>query len=252
LFPDGFRLSGGETYQPETRRKKMVRKPVVRIVLVLSLLTLAGIVALAAGGHRGVVTSSDGRLSIATQGPSHIKTWVESDASLTTIAGNLSRYPNGVFFCCYGFTISASGSVIGSTNWVAIPFTPNANYSVKKVEASVGYVTGTNGVTLSVNADSGGVPGAALAGLNLTGLETFGNCCTLAVAGGAAGLPVTQGTQYWVVVSTSNSTQDTWDAWAFNSTDMRLFPFAFFSSQNGVWLTSSNYLPGYAVLGTQQ
>jgi hypothetical protein len=228
----------------------MVRKPVVRIVLVLSLLTLAGIVALAAGGHHGVITSQDGRLTIAQQGPSHINHWIERDAALTTIAGNLSRYPNGIFFCCYGFTISGSGSIIGSNNWVAVPFTPAANYSVKKVEVSVGFVTGVNGVTVSLNADSGGVPGAALASADLSGLESYGSCCTLAVAGGGGGLPVAQGTQYWVVVSTDSTTNTTWDAWAFNSTDMRLFPIA--SSQGAGWTAGQNLLPGYAVLGTQQ
>ena len=226
----------------------MVRKPVVRIVLVLSLLTLAGIVALAAGGHHGVLTSKDGRMSIATQGSAHIKPWIEPDSGLTTIAGNLSRYPFGVYFCCYGFTISSSGSIIGATYWTAVPFTPDANYNVKKVETSVANASGTNGVTLSVNADAGGVPGAALASLNVTGLGVFGECCTLAVASGPGGLPVTKGTQYWVVASTSSATNDTWDAWAINSTDMRLGTIA--GSQGGPWSAGENLVPGFAVLGT--
>lgn len=228
----------------------MVRKPVVRIVLVLSVLTLVGIVALAAAGRHGIVASQDGRQTIATHGPSsHIKPWIEPDAGLTTIAGNLSKYQNGVFFCCYGFTISGPTSIIGSTYWAAVPFTPTANSTVKKVEVAVGYVTGTNGVTVSVNADAGGVPGAQLAGGNFTGLENYGDCCQLVVASGHGGVAVNQGTQYWVVVSTSSGTSDTWDAWAFNSTDMRLFPIAGYN--NGVWSAGQNLLPGYAVLGTQ-
>ncbi len=54
-----------------------MRKPVVRIVLVLSVLTLAGIVALAAAGHHGIVTSQDGRMTIASQGPSHVTPSIE-------------------------------------------------------------------------------------------------------------------------------------------------------------------------------
>ncbi|MGH9500795.1 MAG: hypothetical protein ACRD3L_16760 [Terriglobales bacterium] len=229
----------------------MVKKPVVRILLVLSVLTLVGIAALAAAGRRGIVASVDGRQTIATHGPSsHIKPWADNDAGLTAIAGNLSKYPNGVFFCCYGFTISGPNSVIGATYWVGVPFTPSADSMVKKVEVSAAYVTGTNGVTLSVNSDAGGVPGAQLAGGNFTGLEAFGDCCQLVVASGKGGLPVKQGVQYWVVVSTSNATNDTWDAWAFNSTDMRLFPMAGYA--NGVWTAGQNLLPGYEVLGTIQ
>jgi hypothetical protein len=226
-----------------------MRKPVVRIVLVLSVLTLAGIVALAAAGHHGIVTSQDGRLSIATQGPSHTTPFVEP-AGLTTIAGNLSRYPNGVFFCCYGYTISGPQSFLGEAFWIAIPFTPSANITAKKIEVSVGYGgNGTNGVTLSLNSDASGLPGPALATLNATNLSNYGSCCTLVVAHGGSGIPLTGGTQYWVVVSTSSTTVNTFDAWAFNSTDMRSYPFASYNSKSGVWGASDGLLPGYAVLG---
>jgi hypothetical protein len=227
----------------------MVRKPAVRIVLVLSVLALAGIAALAAAGHRGIVTSQDGRMSIAKQGPSHVTPWNEPSTDLTIIAGNLSKYPNGVFFCCYGYTVSGPSSFLGSANWVAIPFTPTSNMTVKEVEVSVGWGgQGTNGVTVSVNLDANGLPGTALASLNATGLSDYGQCCQLVVAKSGTGLPVTQGTQYWVVVSTSISTQNTYDVWAFNSTDMRSYPFASYSTADG-WTKSDGLLPGYAVLG---
>jgi hypothetical protein len=229
----------------------MLKKPAVRIVLVLSVLTLVGIAALAAGGHRGIVASADGRQTIATHGPSsHITPWAEADAGLTPIAGTLSKYPFGTYFCCYGFTISGPNSQIGATYWSAVAFTPSANVLAKKIEVSAAYVTGTNGVTVGINADAGGIPGTQLAAGNVTGLGNFGDCCTLAVAGGKGGLPLSQGTQYWVVVSTSNQTADTWDAWAFNSTDMRLALVAGYA--NGAWSSGDNLVPGYEVLGTQQ
>jgi hypothetical protein len=230
----------------------MVRKPAFRIVVVLSILTLAGIVALAAAGQHGVVTSQDGRLSIAKQGPSHV-TPSNEPAGLTKIAGNLSTYPNGVYFCCYGYTISGPSSFLGAAYWIAVPFTPSVNYSAKAVAVSVGWGgNGTNGMTLSLNVDAGGIPGAALASTDLTGLQSYGSCCTLAIGKGNAGIPVNAGTQYWVVVSTDASTVNTFDAWAFNSTDMRSFPFASYSSTSGVWGATSGLLPGYAVYGVQQ
>lgn len=230
----------------------MIKKPAVRIVLVLSVLTLAGIVALAAGGRHGIVTSQDGRLAIAQHGPSHITPGKPSTA-LTTIAGNLSKYPNGVYFCCYGNTISGPNSFLGTAYWAAIPFTPTANFKVQEVEMSVGWGgAGANGVTVSVNADANGVPGAALATIDATNLSAFGDCCTVVAEGGRAGLAVTQGTQYWVVASTDNNSLDSFDAWAFNSTDMRALPMAFYSSSSGVWSAADSLQPGYAVLGTQQ
>jgi hypothetical protein len=101
-----------------------------------------------------------------------------------------------------------------------------------------------------VNADANGLPGKVLATTDATNLGSFGDCCQLVVGKGGPGLPVTQGTQYWVVVSTDSSTQDTFDAWAFNSTDMREdYAFATYSSSTGVWQASEGLLPGYAVLG---
>jgi len=226
-----------------------MRKPVVRIVLVLSVLTVAGIVALAAGGHHGIVTSQDGRLSIATNGPSHVTPAnMEPESDLKIIAGNLSQYPYGVYFCCYGYTISGPDSFLGTAYWSAVPFTPSANYTVERIRASVAWGSnGANGATLSLNADANGVPGAALASFDATNLGTFGDCCLVAVA--KTGVPVTAGTQYWVVVSTDASTDDTFDAWDFNSTDQRSYPLASYSSSSGVWTAGEGLLPGYRVLG---
>lgn len=225
----------------------MVRKPVVRIALVLSLLTLAGIIALASAGHRGIITSQDGRMSIATQPPSHVVPWNEPAGS-TTIAGNLSRYPYGVYFCCYGWTISGPDSFLGSAYWVAVPFTPSTDVRVTALEASVGWGgSGPNGVTLSLNADANGLPGNVLAGANLTNISSFGDCCTLSIAKDPAGIAVSAGTQYWLVVSTSSGTSTTYDGWALNSTDMRYYSFAGYSTANG-WYATEGILPGYAVL----
>jgi hypothetical protein len=228
-----------------------MRKPVVRIVVVLSVLTLVGVVALAAGGHHGIVTSQDGRLSMTQRGSNHVTAGEPSVAGLTLIAGNLSKYPYGVYFCCYGYTISGPESFLGTAYWAAVPFTPTTNMSVRALEASVGWgSSGTEGVTLSLNSDANGVPGGALASADLTNLGDFGDCCVLAVAKDPAGVPVVAGTQYWLVVSTSATFANTFDAWAFNSTDMREdYAVAFYNSSSGAWSASEGLLPGYAVYG---
>lgn len=226
----------------------MLKKPLARILIVSSFLFLIGVVALAAAGRKnGIVLSADHRTTIATHPTGHVVAPPSNDASLTEIAGNLSRYPYGVYFCCYGDTISGPDSVLGATYWDAIPFTPSTNVTATKLSASVGYVEGNNSVALSINADNNGLPGTTLATADASNLGDFGDCCTLAtVGGGSQGLNLTGGTQYWVVVYTDTNSQNTFDAWAFNSTDMRDYPFAFY---NGAWQATEGILPGYAVYG---
>lgn len=190
-------------------------------------------------------------MAIATHGASHVTPSNDpSIAGLTTIAGNLSKYPFGTYFCCYGYTISGPQSFLGTAYWIAIPFTPATTMTAKKIEVSVGWGgSGPNGVTLSLNSDASGLPGPAIASVDATNLQDYGLCCQLVSAGGGAGVTVNAGTQYWVVVSTDASTATTFDAWAFNSTDMRSYAFASYNSTSGVWGASEGLLPGYAVLG---
>jgi hypothetical protein len=230
----------------------MLKKPVARIVIVSSFLVLLGVVALAAAGRKnGIVVSADHRTVIATHPSGHLVMPPSAPAGATLIAGNLSKYPFGVYFCCYGDTISGLDSFLGSDYWFAIPFTPATDMTVTEAQASVAWgQSGPNGVSLSINADSGGLPGNALGSVDVAGLGIFGECCQLAqVNGGNHGVPVKGGTQYWFVVYTSSTYESTFDAWAFNSTDMRTYPAAFYATGNGGWINTSGILPGYAIYG---
>jgi hypothetical protein len=130
-----------------------------------------------------------------------------------------TKYPKGEYFCCEGYTISGPTSDIGSTNWLAAAFTPAASATVTEVDVAVGYVTGTNGITIGLYADAGGVPGTLLKSFTVSSLPTFGSCCALAVAKDKAGVPVTAGTQYWITLTTPGKESSTWDAWNLNTTD---------------------------------
>jgi hemolysin-activating ACP:hemolysin acyltransferase len=80
------------------------------------------------------------------------------------------------------------------------------------------------------------------------------------IANDAAGIPVTSGTQYWVVVKTNDTKHPTFfGAWAFNSTDMRGHTIASWcnstggqcGSNNGKWVLFTGALqPAYAVKGS--
>jgi len=238
----------------------MVKSPLARITICLAVMTLIGVAALALGSKRDIVTSSDGRQAIATKAPSIITPRdVDSDAALKTIAGNLSTYPFGTFFCCYGNTITGISSGLGFEVWLAIPFTPAADATVNKLETSVGFIEGDKNFVLSLNNDASGVPGKAIKSFQVIAGNQFGSCCTLVTAHDAAGIPVKAGTQYWVVVSTNDKKHPTFfGAWAFNSTDMRSHPAASWckttgtqcGSNNGKWVAIQDLLPAFGVLGS--
>ena len=131
--------------------------------------------------------------------------------------------------------------------WLAVPFTPSANASVKKVEAALSYISGTNQVLLSVNNDNNGLPGNAIATFRVKNLPAFGSCCTFAAATSKAGIPVIQGVQYWLVVTTDSHDADFFGAWDDSAIDMRPYPSAV--NPDGTWRIQNGVLPAYAILG---
>jgi hypothetical protein len=204
--------------------------------------------ALAVSNHHGVTTSKDGRVTLASPASAGDLAPRVDLPDAAQIYNNISNYPLGRYWCCSGWTISGPISPIGQTFADAMPFTAPGNATVTKLIVGVGYVTGTNGVTLSLNSDAGGVPGAALASFDLSGLPQFGSCCTVEMQN--TGVPINAGAKYWVVVATGDDTQDTWAAWNNNDTNQTLQPFATF--QNGVWSPTSGILGAFAVLGNRR
>jgi hypothetical protein len=237
----------------------MVKSPLARILLGLAALTLVAIAALALGSKQDIITSNDGRMAIALKAPSVITpTDFNSDAGLKTIAGNLSTYPFGTYFCCYGFTVAEGGTNFPFQTWVAIAFTPSADATVTKIKASVGAFGGiSSGFELSINEDSSGVPGKALKKFHVATPPGYGQCCTLDTGNYKAGIPVTAGTQYWIVASTTSKDTKFLGGWAFNSTDMRSYLIAgwcqgsstYCGSNSGKWIAGNSLRPGFAVLG---
>jgi len=55
--------------------------------------------------------------------------------------------------------------------------------------------------------------------LDLSNLPRFGACCALVSGSDAAGIPVTGGQQYWVILKTDATQLDTVDAWNVDDTD---------------------------------
>jgi hypothetical protein len=231
-----------------------------RTLLTLTVLALASVTAFAAT-KEGIVLSKNGRVVTTTNRTPSVKRTVDSDAGLVKIFDNIgTAYPKGSYWCCEGATIFGPTAISGAPEyWEAAAFTPSANHNVTKVEVAVGYVEGTNSLVLGLYSDKNGVPGTAIKTWTISNLPSFGSCCTVESKTDGAGIPVTSGTQYWIVLKTNKNSSNTFAAWNVNDTDqVDPAPTAFWCSadkggscnSNDVW-TPGQSVPGpaFAVLG---
>ncbi len=145
-----------------------------------------------------------------------------------------------------GWTIANEGSEVGATQWFAYAITPTTAVSVTEIVEAVSYVTGGDAVTVALLADAGGVPGAVLASKTVKSLETFGDCCAVAVAK-IKSVPLTAGVTYWIgAILPSKKEATTWDAWNFSTYNTGSGPAAYY---NGVWNAASEPFAAFAVYG---
>ena len=236
------------TKNVQSTMEERIMKNVTRSsVLCLAILLIVSMSALAASKDN-VSTSKNGRQTMASK-PAMQAQQLPKDpfSGLTILYNNSSSYPLGKYWCCTGYTITGSGSIVGEQFADGMPFTPSVNATVTHIGVAVGWVTGTNEVTVTLNADNGGLPGSVLGTFNISSLPSFGSCCSVEVES-LSGVPVNAGTQYWVVVQSTTPTNDTWAAWNDNDTNETNQPFAF--QQAGVWGASQGILGAFGVAGT--
>lgn len=84
----------------------------------------------------------------------------------------------------------------------AMAFTVSSNYLLVRIEMGITYLQGTNGMTVVVAEDNGGVPGNIIYSAPLTNLPGFGTCCALMTADPphtkANHVSLIAGRQYWL------------------------------------------------------
>ncbi|MGH9647075.1 MAG: hypothetical protein ACRD4E_09690, partial [Bryobacteraceae bacterium] len=178
-------------------------------------LVLAGLTAVATCQNRAAtVRGEHAWMTVVTQSDSPVAQADGMDAKTVTIFNNLAkRYPKGLYWCCTGYNVMGPSSGVG-VQWMAAPFTPSANRTVTKIEVAAGYSQqGKNGIVVSLNLDNNGAPGNAVQTWNVSGLTRFGDCCGLVIVTSSSGIAVNGGQQYWIVLSTDSSEQDTVDGW---------------------------------------
>ncbi len=127
----------------------------------------------------------------------------EAADGTAVIYSSLGTDPNYLYNYIDTWLVSGPNSLVGISDFIALPFTPKSNSHITQVRAAVLYEgLGADRVNLSIHADNSGHPGKLLAGpITVTKLPKSLTCCGLAVANFSS-LAVKGGTQYWVVADT--------------------------------------------------
>ncbi len=152
--------------------------------------------------------------------------------------------PGNTFQDNIGYTISGNTSPVGESIVSAMSFTSTGNYNLTQIDAALGYVTGVNSITFTLNTDVGGLPGVIMESWALTNLPTFGGSYAPVSMLSGPGVMLGAGQTYWLVASAGDPSN--WSAWNENSTGANG---TFAQEINGNWNTFNGTLSAFDVLG---
>jgi len=180
-----------------------------RILLYLAGLALASST-LVAQDSRGVIVINGGRDSVAMSSKPATH-WVKPVGK--PFYSNLTT----AYQCSTGETLSDGSPV--NTEWTqGNVFKSAKTGTTKKITVAIGFVTGTNAATVTLDKDCKGQPCGkpdgkpALCTGHIKNLPVFGQSCTVTTSFKCVAT-LTKGHKYWVYAQTlANS----WDAWEWN------------------------------------
>jgi hypothetical protein len=151
--------------------------------------------------------------------------------------------PGNAYDCCVGWTVSESGSIPGYFT-SAMSFTPSSSAQVMQIDLALSSVAGTNNATIQLARDAGGIPGTVIGTWGVAGQPAVGGCCTVTTVHTGL-IPVGAGRTYWVVaIAGPNGSNDTWDAWNWNTTGATGGDI-----YNGTWFMYGNPTGAFDVIG---
>jgi hypothetical protein len=220
-----------------------------RALLCQSILAIAGVTVVAASpaGREDLSFSGSPGWAMAARPSAVVRPVDPNPAKLFTIFSNLGKGKN-VYTHHVAWDVAGSDSGVAE-EWIAMPFTPKSNAEVTQIAVAVQHDTGApNAFVLSLNQDSGGLPGKAIHTWMVKNLPPFGTCCTLDVATDATGLTVRKGIQYWVVAKTSPNETKTRDEWNLASAGIE-GPFAINNNDGQGWYQYTAFTSAFAVFG---
>jgi len=229
----------------------MTKKTLARALICQSILTFAAVTLLAASSGDSGVISFRGNPSwaMATRPSMIVRPVDPNPAKRFTIFSNLGRGEN-TYTDNVGWDVAGADSGVPQ-EWIAMPFTPTSSAEVTQISVAVQHNTGApNSFMLSLNQDSGGLPGKAIHTWMVSNLPQFGTCCTLDVASGAQGLKVEKGSQYWVVAKPNPGESETRNEWDLASADIE-GPFAINNNNGQGWYQFTAFTSAFGVFGRQ-
>jgi len=217
---------------------------VKRILLLAGLLTILNLTLFSQTTEQPLMLHHKGKLRVYVPPQ-------EVPQGLTEIYSSLGTDPKNLYNYLATWLVSGPNSIIGLSDFIAMPFTPKSNAHVLQVRTAVLWdEIGADQVNLSIHEDSKGHPGKLLAGpVTVTNVPGVFSCCQLAVANFSS-VPVNGGTQYWVVADTPKTGQgsDFLGEWA--GAVSPVLPLAANAAGTG-WVTfNGNGLPAGDVRGT--
>jgi len=154
--------------------------------------------------------------------------------------------------CCTGWTVSGTGT-IGTSFTAANLFTTVAGGSVTQIDLGVGFVVGPYPFDASIWTDVGNLPGTQVPGASWTGLLSsadFGTSTSALVTIPVAGVSLSAGTPYFMILGPANINDPSWNAWNWNAQNVN--GLVLYSTDGGVTWNSNgtgNPLGAFDVLG---
>jgi PEP-CTERM motif len=143
-----------------------------------------------------------------------------------------------------GLAIAGASSTPGFVEW-GEAFTVKAKFSLSAITMALGSVTGSNGVTISLDTSIGGAPGKTLASWSFLGLPQLGTTSSVVQTMTFADAIVLQkGQTYWLV--TAPFAANTQAVWNMNSTGVTGLGAVNFG---GAWLTAEVPSGAFEVVG---
>lgn len=142
------------------------------------------------------------------------------------------------------WSIESKGSFWERKSIVGVPFVPEQNVMLRRVQLALWHIDGDNAYYVSLREDDNGVPGAFLHAFDAIQATAVGECCdTVSVTPHTIAL--TAGKTYWIVLKAKANTSGGWvyNWWHTPGT------FAAKEKDAAVWEVKSDALPAIRIVG---
>jgi len=143
--------------------------------------------------------------------------------------------------CC-----SAAGIGFGENAIWAVPFSVSSANDLNQIDMALGWDSGSNSAIVTLNSDTGGLPGAVIESWTVSNLPAFATTNNVIQTLNPVSTVTLSGGLYWIVVAAGAS--DTAVSWNINS--LSIFGPSFSSSFGGSFVPVGGIGLAFDVLGT--